>query len=181
MTITTETLCRFCAGPGYDRGWAWHPFRQDGRIFATSGHVFVSIPDDGRSLYAPHEHEAQSMARIVLSLPAGEGIAIPPLPEPIKCRRCDGARIDPYPTFGRSVCARCDGAGEEPPESGRDGWEMSWWRAVQVGTGRFQARLLRLLQALPGVVIVPAADERSMAGIRFDCGIGGIMPLWRDG
>lgn len=181
MTITTETLQRFCAGPLY-YPFAWRPYRQGGRIFATRGDLFVAIPDDGRKLHAPHEYEAKPMARLVaIAQEAHGGIAIPVLPAPVRCIRCDGAGIDPYQPCAPSVCARCDGMGEEPEGRGPEGRRETWERGIDIGPGRFQARLLRLLQALPGVVIVPGRDESSMAGIRFDGGIGGIMPLRRDG
>jgi hypothetical protein len=168
MTITTETLQRFCAGPRDPRDWLRRPYRQDGRIFAANGALFVSIQDDGRPLDAPHESEAQRMAPIASLLPNGDGMAIQGLPPAILCPGCDGSGRDPVCD---GPCIWCDGLGEAISPNFDAG--------IEIGPGRFQARLL---QALPGVVIVPGRDERSMAGIRFDGGgIGGIMPLRREG
>jgi hypothetical protein len=173
MTIATEALQRFCASsPLEARLWARRPYRRLDFIWATNGAMLMRITDDGRALDAPHEHEAPSMTRHKHWVIDGPAIAIPDLPAAAPCERCDGAGVEP-PIDGFQgdpmQCMHCDGMGEEP--------STAWCDGIEIGPGRFQSRLLRLLQALPGVVIVPGADHRSMAGIRFEGGIGGIMPL----
>ncbi len=199
MTIDIQ---RFCASPDEDRYWLRSPWRADGCIYASNGHLAISIPDDGRELPQPggrYPNMTALFGKPVLGL-------FVPLPElePVSvcgvCDRCAGfgkhGRVDCDECFGRGEfdhkrytyrCMGCEGEGEigndaEPTLClacdgfGEPGAVPLAHRTVIGDHAGFQTRYLRAFADLPNVQIA-VGGPTDMAHIRFDGGRGAVMPM----
>jgi len=87
----------------------------------------------------------------------------------IGCPKCEGYRYFSGCRGGAEVCSRCGGDGRV---------EINTWRNRLIGPVRVALRLLRLVNALPGVTFFAAA-ERYGDGVhfRFTGGCGVVMGL----
>ncbi len=198
MTLTTETLQRFCATINDPRDYLQKPFRQAGMIYATNGHFFVEIPDDGRELVHAPESRLPKVKTIIDKLKAAEFFTIPEsemnpcspchgagVHSAVECESCDGQgefehyghNYDCAPCNGTgrigsagvlTTCLRCDGIGEAAFGA----------ETTRVGGALFATRYLRfLVRMLPGPVTIAVSGARDPAEFRFAGGRGVLMPV----
>lgn len=197
MTIELE---RFCGVEDF-REYLNAPWRRDGKLYATNGHVMVEIADDGREAPAYDKHP-NCLALFAKHAP-GEFRAIPHLAKAVACRVCEGRGMvyremcpdcDGKGEFMHGMydysCQRCDGegyfafakvpAGEKPQRCvACDGFGEEAGRELgtKVGDMTFATRLLRALTSLPGVEVAVCTTEKHPLWVRFDGGRGLVMPM----
>ena len=183
------------------RQWMLKPWRFDGRLIATNGHVLIAIPDDGREGVAEYEPGRHPNVAKMLAhgFPDSAFVPLPELELPRSvCPRCDGAgkhflaKCDECESGSFShglheyTCIECDGNGwfGNPDEETRcamcEGWGESGSARecsnTVIGKARFQTRYLRPFAKLPNARIAIAGhDDRAV--ILFDGGIGIVMPM----
>lgn len=196
MTVTNEVLQKFCASATEARYYLCKPWRFNGSIYATNGHMLICIPDDGREEVDPHGKHPD--ASKVIGQPAVTPfIKIPGLADPIPCERCGGKG-----SHGEVACDECNGSGTftwrrheydcaECGGSGKIGVDNSPMiceacdrlgesfdrvtARTAIGDTGFQTRYLRVIASLPGAKIAP--NGMGTCIFTFDGGIGALMPM----
>lgn len=197
MTIDIE---RF-AGVDDFREYLNAPWRRDGKLYATNGHIMVEIPDDGREA-APFDKHPDCAGLFDKHTP-GEFFSMPELPPAQSCRACEGKGV-----CFRSICADCDGNGEfwrgvheysckqcdgegywtrelldgekasRCPTCDGFGEECGYSLVTKAGSMHFANRLLRVVSTLPGVEIANTTnDKKGGLWFRFEGGRGLVMPV----
>jgi len=159
--MTRDDLLPFCADSTDDRECFRQPWSRGDYTYATNGHVLIRVPR-------------------LADVEDGTG----PLPSPIQSvdalvQPADGAQWLPVPTVEMLApvpCGWCGGIGKSFSECfcGGTGESNSIVR-VTVGEVDYQARYLALLCRLPHCEIAP--NGLKTAAIRFDGGVGALMPL----
>jgi hypothetical protein len=178
-----------------------HVHRYEGRLYATNGHIGITIEDDpdipaDDDSFVPKQLEylitknlpcveayqpltVDLTLRICCEECAGAG-------EVDKCTACDGKGVIDCPTCGHEMdCEECDGSGTIGPVSsdetavccpicsGRGETSVS----VPVGKTSFQRHYLELLESLPGIEIALNVDPSGPMLFRFRDGFGLLMPF----
>lgn len=202
--MSPEQLQRFCASPEEIRWYLQSPWRANGFIYASNGHVCIEIPDDGRELKdsgAKYPDVRKSVFDRYTSTDFAPMPALVPIEIAGACEQCEGAG-----THGEIECVECDGVGDF--EKGRRVYTCGCCDGVgsigdndkpticlacdgygepgncpeahrtvlgeAEGIG-FQTRYLRLFAGLPGVEV--ALNGLAGAAVfRFDGGAGAVMP-----
>ena len=151
--MTREFLLPFCFQ--YDGYVAiQRPFSSGPYSFATNGYLLIRVP---RMADVNDEDEVGANRIFEKALMPTEWHPVPNPGPPVfeRCSWCGGKN---------GGCDECDWTGHEEP-----------FTAVRVGDQFFQARYLRLLLRLPGVMIGTTWGINA-ARVRFDGGDGLIMP-----
>jgi hypothetical protein len=108
MTITIETLRRFCAVLDI-REHLRQPWSRDGYVYACNGHILVRVPEEKLPYVEPNAKcpDAGSMFKRWIDGSTREFLPLPNFERSIKCPICIGAgRL-------RAIkCEDCDGTGE---------------------------------------------------------------------
>lgn len=203
IAVSDELLRKFTAHSALEVRLYMHtPWRHQGRIFATNGHVLIAIDDNGRDGVSPHEPGRHPKIELILKHEYPDS-AFAPLPDiggiTKPCVRCHGAgfhfEIDCDDCDGRGAfdhgkhtytCVECNGGGTVGSKTERTRCETcagfgesGWWQEcdkTDIGDARFQTRYLRLFAGLPNVRIATGGPN-DKAIIRFDGGMGVVMPM----
>lgn len=177
------------------------PWRRDGKLYATNGHIMVEIHDDGRDVPAFDKHP-NCLAIFEKHRPC-EFVSIPEIAVAVPCNVCEGKGM-----YYREMCPDCDGEGEfkhglyeynckrcdcegyfafaKVPAGEKamrcvacDGFgeEVSKELGTVVGTLRIANRLLRAASSLPNVQVAMTDNEKPGLFLRFDGGRGFVAPL----
>lgn len=199
--LSAELVQRFCGVAHNEiRDYLCKPWRKDGLIYATNGHVLIEFDDDGREAvdWSPSHPLGD---KIFVKYPAREFVPMPALGairSKHRCARCCGKGFhfvvdcDDCDGFGgfehgrhKYDCAECNGKGSLGSETIKtvclfcDGFgEDGSWRGEEfvIGEAGFQARYMRLIALLPNVEIAPA-DRLAGSHFRFTGGRGMVMPM----
>lgn len=172
-------IMAFCATERDIRQYLQTPWKKDGKVYATNGHILIETTAE----FAPgdwpdyeHGRRPKNIETMFFDAEARTTIysALPDIPPVTLCSTCDGAgRTEWYweededgnnykARDGRMhICDDCDGYGE------------GFHRVAVADTG-FQARYLRLLATLPGIEIAPHGTAPCL--FRFSAGRGLLMP-----
>lgn len=194
---TAIDLQKFCA-TNDPRPYLLAPWRCAEGVGATNGHILICVSDDG----GQYADVKDNIAPVVSKFKAGLSdparlwfdAASLVLPEPVKCRHCDGTGY----TY-EDDCDECDGEGEfmhgshfydckECDGSGKidghgSGEKKSCWScsgtgegfaAVKVGQATLQRKYLSMLAHLPGCRI-GTLGANDAAVFTFDGGFGAVM------
>lgn len=185
-------LQKFCSKDIFRPHWALGPFNQNGRTYATDGHVLVSVPlrDD----VTDDDVDRPNMVEMFAKFCPGEWFAVPAVQLEIcehckgkvvnySCHECGGsgtAKPETKYYVYEIECESCDGEGEVAccPYCNMTGFDAPG--LVPIGGAYFKANLLDLIKDLPGVEISPTGPE-TPAFLRFDGGEGWIMPAKKTG
>jgi len=192
----------FCAGPDELRYYLQNPWRQDGRIFATNGHIMIAIDDDGRECgEAPNDAVQRSCLRYVSQLADTylpiDKFPLPPV-EPCPscvagkvmaniiepCRECDGSGDTQCDMGHDHDCPDCNGTGDiETGEKAEDdcadcsGTGENAVQAVRVFGAHVNRKYLALIAALPDAEIGIMDVSDKPIPFRFTGGNGVVMGL----
>jgi hypothetical protein len=158
----------FCALSHDPRPTMWAPFTIDGRVWATNGHIIVTMDSvDGEFVELPvcTSPSRKSIAKIMESA-VGEYVPVSSIDLPAEepCRACNGDGLDHDDGTDRG-CWYCNGYG------------VKEYVEAYVGGICFDARYLRLIGSLPGAEIAVGPDYGTPALFRFDGGKGALMPM----
>lgn len=197
--IDQATLQKFCANEDI-RQYLEKPFRKNGYLYASNGHICIRIPDDSniQAIEAPSQIDPEKF----FSNSVTEWHLLPEnLPPPKPCSNCNGEKIvsekvaEPCPdcdgegdfTHGEHTytCKECDGEGYihrktqnkvTCPECTGTGENI--YNPVQIGAANYSRTYLALIQSLPGAKIehVPEHDSWRVCRFIFDGGEGAVMP-----
>lgn len=163
---TAEILALFVAHDDV-REWIMHPFRQDGRLWATNGHTLVSLPDDA-GIHAD-DFVVPILPGIRTTFEACSQFAAytAALPPADACSRCGGTGQAAQDNEDDDICCECDGTGIYPHQP------------ILVHGQKLARRYLAIALTLPGVEFCTAPHITSgpMAYFRFTGGWGVIMAL----
>jgi hypothetical protein len=133
------------------------PFRIGDKAYASEGRVIVEVEagDTQANEWAPNS----SAQKIMLGWTDGEWSRLPELPEPQteECTTCCGSD---------GGCDDCHSTGLQPKTI-----------VVQIGKRLIDAKLLRLIATLPGLLINEDGDPLSPMSFKFDGGRGLLMPM----
>jgi hypothetical protein len=91
-TAPTPDLRRFCATEPDPRKYLHEPWRDDRWVYATNGHLVVRVPYTDQAVperTSKHPNVADMFKRVIDDR-ACEFMVMPPIPEPDKCKHCDG-------------------------------------------------------------------------------------------
>lgn len=169
------------------------PYRLDGFLYATNGHICIRIEND-ESIAVGDQFNPQKIARI---LSTEFGTEYKPLevnlPPAKVCQACGGAggayecqecAGDGWFEHGKHDydCKECDGNGVvdegekqiECPFCDGHGDELN--QPVKLGNTHFNRRYLAILQKLDGIELQCNSGETDVALFRFKGGVGAIMP-----
>lgn len=193
---------KYCATSGDIRNHLQTPTRCAEGIIATNGHILICVPDDGQEHYpATKESIAETVAKFKSTIgdPDRQWVYAKAihLPEPIKCRHCDGVGYT-YETdcedcdgdgefeYGSHTyeCKNCEGSGKIESHKGSpehkqecyscDGTGQGF-QAVAVGRTFLQRRYLAMLAELPECRLGTIGYSEAVA-FTFDGGWGMVMP-----
>lgn len=158
----TIDLNKFCGGENEIHSYLRQPFRHNGQIIATNGHIIISIQDDGREASTPTKELTDLVDKIFTrtmdTYAPVSGIYIP---EAEKCKHCG----NPDYQDEEGVCV-CDDTG------------FVLHQNVLVGATTFARRYLALIAELPNAEIGVSVDEKLwQVPFRFDGGQGYVMPM----
>ncbi len=172
-------IMAFCGTEFEIRSHMQRPWKRDGKVYATNGHILIETNaefapgewpeyEHGRYPKAVDTMFADADARTTSYMP------LPDLPALKLCSECDGrGRVEwvwdedeDGTSYKRRdgemhTCDACSGYGEA-------------FHRVAVGDTGFQARYLRLLATLPGIEFAPHGT--ASCPFRFDAGRGLLMP-----
>ncbi len=192
LNMNAEQLKKFCAVSDI-RHYLMAPIRRDGRLFATNGHILVSIPDnpeikagkEGPNLAKfIKEVEEKSFSPLVIVLPEPEPCKACINGKVSKCEDCDGEGCFEHGDFsyeckacecegfnyphlgdGDMDCPYCDGTGHDPHQT------------VSVGHTTIARRYCEMMLGLQNCQIwTDEADSTATAYFKFDGGWGAVMP-----
>jgi len=141
------------------------PFVHKGLAIATNRHIMIAFPTDKPDTVEAMGNAIRPIARWIeenKALPESEFTPLPTdLPESKPCWGC----ADEEPLFSRAKCPQCGRTGIDPKQT------------VPVGNTTLAMRYVRLIAKLPNPLIrTDPNDIRGMAYIRFDGGLGVVMP-----
>lgn len=197
-------LKQFCANETDYREYLRNPWRQNGQIAATNGHILIAVADDGRELpeFLGLTRTIGAVAKF-LQITADNytplsSIVLPPVelcdscngtgkeevPVTKDCSKCNGNGVVECDMGHDHNCPECDGAGEfETGEMTQkackacDGTGHKYQQPVAVGKAHINRRYLALIASLPSAEIaVPDVDDKPIP-FRFAGGQGVIMGL----
>lgn len=198
-------LQKFCAREHDPREHLRQPWDHRGFTYATNGHILVrvSCPDKADAV-ATHATADSAISLIDKAGKAGYAALPKNLPRPTKCLGCEGKGTYPqlqcsdckgagYFKHGRHEydCRECDGEGWLPAEDAKEpgaverdcpdceglGFYRYTWATV--GDASYDAIYLRLLRALPGLLVCPNGPGQAMH-FTFTGGEGLLMPRRAD-
>jgi len=166
MTITIDILKQFCLAKDDlgVRAWMQAPWSRGEYSYATNRHVMLRVPRLAGVMENPKAVKVDHL------FPALDGLMWLPLPvvkppQQVACGWCDGKGNYGEPKGHSMECDECDGSGEVIPIV-----------RIAVGGVDFQAIYFAWLSRLPRCEIAPNGQGKP-AAIRFDGGVGAIMPL----
>lgn len=178
-------LQRFCKRDGDFRMGA--PFTQNGKTWATNGWLAIGVPerdDVPANELAPKMEKAHPTAE-----PPDVWYGVP-IVDVQTCKHCGGKIRNctcpecngrGYVKFSNDYtnytndCDTCDGEGEIETCHFCQGTGYDSEKQTDIGGATFNNRALLLIMDLPGVQIAPTG-KRSPAFIKFDGGVGYLMP-----
>ena len=150
------------------------PFSVGNRTYATDGHIMVRV---ARREDVPEQPTAPAVTHLFkdVSHVSWRALRKVEFPEEIKerCSECEGrGTLHDCPDC-TCTCEGCDGSGS-----------ISGMASIFVGAGLFNVRYVRLLAALPGILVPEtvadtAARELSPMPFKFDDGDGLLVGLRR--
>lgn len=202
--LTLAHLQHFCALSDV-RSYLNEPMAHEGRLYASNGHIIITVPDTYETQHNPIPGEIK---RFIAQLHADHiqadnyrPVADIPLPEMTDldvCPDCNGngqvwsetcEDCDGVGTFGFGshsyTCKECDGTGHQPgtpdtklPCTGCHTTGRYLQTPIPVGLGHFQHRYLRLIATLPDCELATHRTNpaHSPAIFRFTGGFGALMP-----
>lgn len=193
-------ITRFCAINSY-RGWMNKPFRREGFLYATNGHIAVRMPNDALVDVGEGDESGKVIALFEKCEQAEyTWVAVPRVKASKNCTHCDGAGktsecpdCDGKGEFEHGMydyqCQRCDGAGAVPPIIGAraytceacSGSGIHWHDGADVAHAHYAKKYLHLIaEQFPGAEIGVPKDE--MAAAMWRCGdvLGLLMPMMRE-
>lgn len=190
-------ITRFC-GPKDSSELLRQPFRFDGFMYATNGHVAVRMPDDATVDAA--QESADNTVIAVFAKTADIPVtwhAIPAFTSDRPCRACGGNKrvyecpdCDGEGEFQHGAydyqCQRCDGNGVVGTPGVGDtctvccGTGINQYDGLDVAHAHYAKRYLRLIEeCFPGAEIGVPADEHATAMFRRGDVAGLIIPMRR--
>jgi hypothetical protein len=177
-----------------------HVHRYKGRLYATNGHIAITIPDDpdipaDDDSSIPEDLE-ELIAKTLACVEAYQPLIVelPPrircktcagVGEVAKCTACDGEGVIPCPTCGHEMdCEECDGRGAFGPFSGKEAdmrcpecsGRGETFVLIPLGNTQFQRHYLERLKSLHGIEIALNVDSQKAMLFRFRDGHGLLMP-----
>lgn len=160
----TIDLQKFCLEDYQGRDYLMRPFRLNGEIVATNGHILVAIPDDGR--HVPEAITTGFGESVTKTLAATTdrwiSLSTITLPDVEECSICP----DPADLEDGEECANCYGTG------------IKQYQPFRVGETDFNVRYLTLISELPNAEIgISDKIETTPVPFRFDGGHGVLMPM----
>jgi hypothetical protein len=198
-TVSAVDLQRFCWANDY-RKYLRQPWAHKGWMYASNGHILVRVPSPEHAETVFAEKVAESAVGMLADSGEREYAPLPAFTLGPVCECCKGVG-----TVKQSKCPDCDGEGEfdhgeytyHCKECDGEGWiddpageERECDACYGFGTESkridfggigYQARYLRLIKDLPGLVFSPGtrADETTIkaAHFTFDGGEGLLMPM----
>lgn len=187
-----DFIQKFCAVADV-RIHLMRPARDDGRLYASNGHILIVTEDDAEVSAIEASPLVDAAQRLMeqancrdnwtlldLTLPAvtpckacnGTG-------KSTVCEHCDGTSF--ANTAEKQKCPKCDGRGEWPDENGSVCWHCDGhgddYQPIPFGNTFLQRKYLALLRSLQGPVTLstgPVATD--VAFFRFNGGYGALMP-----
>ena len=190
-----QTLKKFCWNDDDSRTNIKQPWSEGSHSFATSGHLLIKVARiDG----IQENKAAPELSRVWPKQQPEQWYAVPECEEKpaIDCPKCKGQQIKPavcpecggtgnveWSTYYNDYtcdCLSCDGTGKIDVcnKCGGSG-KVEVLSYHPVGPAKFQVKYLHLLSTLPNCEIGPM-DKTGPAWIRFDGGVGLIMPFVPD-
>lgn len=172
-------IMAFCGTENELRSFMHKPWKKDGKVYATNGHIIIETnsefapgdwpefekgryPNNVEKMFADADARTKSYS------------ALPELPPLKPCEACDGAGRVPWvwdededgTNYKRRdgemhTCGDCSGYGEG-------------FHRIAVGDTGYQARYLRLLSTLEGIEFAPHGT--AACPFRFKHGRGLLMP-----
>ena len=157
------------------RSWMHKPWIQDGKVYATNGHVIIEAPMVPDALLGAVEKSIRSpnnLAKLFAeAFAAPVWRKLPKLPAFDPCPQCNGTGMVPAewrvsPGEDGCTCDICEGYGET-------------YKRIEVGDTGFCIRYMRLLASFPDVEISP--DGMNPCAFRIGsgdfAGRGIVMPM----
>lgn len=141
----------FCGRPdSEDRSWMHKPWIQDGKVYATNGHIIIEAPMVPDALLGAVEKSKYSPNNIGKMLDEAFAAAVwrklPKLPAFSPCPSCNGTGMEPkhydWSDGEACTCELCEGYGET-------------YKRIEVGDTGICIRYMRLLSSFPDVLISP--------------------------
>jgi len=198
--LPREYILKFCA-IGDIRFHLNTPAREDGKLWASDGHILI-VTDDDQEISVLSDSPLPTMAKQFIGAIDSRDNWIPvdmPLPPPVACFICGGIGktsecshcegdgfiiIEHADKFDEEQqCPKCNGRPEWPDANGTPCWKCGGSGegilTIPVGNTHFQRRYLALLQSLPGPVMLSTGPVYSdIAFFQFNGGYGALMPCW---
>ena len=164
----TIDLTQFCERNGF-RLWMTEPFGIGEYTYASNGVILVRVPrSDWPSADLPSEVLPASFPQLMKWLDGSPAMAplpaIPPGPFYEKCLWCAGSGEVEY-----DECEECDGEGV-----------IEKYTYYRFGTRSFNARYLRMIQALPDSRLATYGPQTEAALFTFSGGRGLLMAVNED-
>ena len=151
MTAPRTGMEAFCGRPDSEaRSWMHKPWIQDGKVYATNGHIIIEAPMVPDALLGAVEKSPRSPNNIAKmfdeAFAAPVWRKLPKLPEFDPCPCCGGIGTAPgvfdWSDAEPSTCELCEGYGET-------------YKRIEVGDTGICIRYMRLLASFPDVLISP--------------------------
>lgn len=198
--MAPELMQRFCARDDDIREPLRKPWRLNGSIYMTNGHILLRIADDGRDV--PDAAGRPDAEVLFKKNVRAEFAPLPNLPSKKTvglCYQCGGRGVwsaaDCEDCNGQGCfdhgnheyqCKECDGDGRVEMEGAAeslcdvcDGDGESTMHGTDIGDARFATHYLRRLTLLPGLTVSIAGETDPMV-FNFDGGAGLLMPMRKD-
>lgn len=167
-------LLQFCSDEEW-RPYLRKPFRHDGYVYATNGHILVRVPDDDR--YEAHGKINPAKAMVGFDaadfMPAPQ-VIIPPKIEPkrVECIDCAGRGKEHDCPDCDCTCETCSGNGFVIASPSR---------STTIFGHHYNLEYIRQIYALPDLEIAPHSvsigDIIAPLYFRFSGGCGALMPM----
>ena len=171
----TINLTQFCERNAM-RLWLSEPFGVGEYTYASNCHILVRVPrSEWPSYYLPEEARPASFPTLLEWLDGSPAMAplpaIPPGPFYEKCFMCSGSGEVDYDCCGGHIgeCDECDGEGVIEKHT-----------FYRFGSRSFNARYLRMIQALPDAQLAIDGPKMDAALFTFTGGRGLLMAVSED-
>jgi hypothetical protein len=163
--MTEQILTPFCYA-GTDRPHLSRPFSLGEWTYATNGHIAVRVP---RRPDVPESETSIPIEKLFADFAGWRTWAklLPldaPQPSDVPCSCYDG-RLHDCPSC-ECNCPKCDGSGLAPLDA-----------SVGIGEAAFDAKYIRMIAPLPGLLVPPAPHPTDPMPFCFKGGEGILMPL----